>query len=769
MLLCAVPNRKKGATPDPAQWPAQSRFDEEFNYDKLRPSQKENMKNVFYCDDLFTNHLRKRLLNHVSLLSLTCGAGKTVLMLAYLYAICAEVNKRLVAGPRPCKVLWFTYQTGLCVQLKNDIKHDVIRHRLAPTVPSMRICSETGDLDKLPGQHDITISCPNALWESKSQHRSDADIALILAEYDVIVWDECDFARNQIERLVRLSPHALKFGITAAPIDANGNFVGHPFVIAGSASHTTVFNNDKCLAPMLSWDEASDFGYIKPIRHAGHGKFSAGVEQLSPGSHNVKYSLPGSMSAIRQAIGDILALESQMKNEWPDHWFSPHMFVPCSTADEAIELHKQTTHDMQLMGLSPDDGWLSTVTVSSKKGRKEPHETGFFHENSDLVHPFMRALTNKGRCSHGCSRIAFVVDIGLRGMNHWACKFITDIKRSNSWSEQLQTIGRTSRLPLHLQDKVDDKSFNLFCHPRLYYPDYTASDDVQCNPGAHDAWTFIVEMDERLERSGLPSWPELLAGEITYTEEQPDDAATPFTMVDQLLVDTALGERIARGEPITDDAIDAIIDTLPQSDDWKTTAKNHARRVRDDAEYRNRQVRPSFEVIQPISREEPKNPEDYTIGELSEFIIRSPLIENEYISQLDHPSIRKLIGKFKHQEDRPHFRPVTKIRQLQAADGRPGVLTDIRNSIQRELLEKGLWYKRLWTSLSKEVNNQFANLCGIAKNAINPCENDSLLDRAHYHYQLSIPSVRRKLKDMVIGELILKGHLGAAKYLYTNE
>jgi hypothetical protein len=699
---------------------------------------------------------------------LTCGAGKTVLMLAYLYAICAEVNKRLVAGPRPCKMLWFTYQTGLCVQLKNDITHDIKTYRLAPTVPSMRICSETGDLDKPPGQHDITISCPNALWKSKSQQRSDADIALILAEYDVVVWDECDFARLQIERLVRLSPHALKFGITAAPIDASGAFIGHPFVLAGSASHTTVFNNDRCLAPMMPWDAALRAGYIKPIKHAGHGKFSAGIEHLSPGSHNTKHSLPGSMSAIRQAIDDILILERQTKNEWPDHWFSPHMIVPCNTVDEAIELHKQTTHDMELMGLPPDDGWLSTVTVSDKKDMTEPHETNFFHDNSGIVHPFMRALENKGRCFRGCARIAFVVDIGLRGMNHWACKFITDVKRSSSWSEQLQTIGRTSRLPPHLGDKANDKSFNLFCHPRFYYPDYTAPNDIPCNLGARNAWAFIVETDERLERSGLPSWPALLSGEISHSEERPTDATAPFTPADQLIVDTALGELLAQNKPLTDDAIEDIVSKLPgpQSDDRATAARTRAKRVRDDAAYRDSQVKPSFDVIQPISREEPKNPEDYTIEELSEFIVRSQHLKNDYVQQLANPAIRDLIGQMKHQEDIKHFRPVAKIRQLQKAKGRPGILTTIRNSIQRELAESGFWHNRLWSPLSKEVNSQCAKLCG-AQDMTNPCENDSLLDRPHYHYQLSIPSVRRKLKDMVIGELILKGHLGAAKHLYT--
>src|SRR4029077_7500436 len=115
----------------------------------------------------------------------------------------------------PRRVLWFVHQSELGQQLKLDLIKDITELHLVATLPEIRICDETGDIDTDPRHHDITISCPHALWGTKTQRRSDIEIERILSYYDVIVWDECDFARDQIMRLVRLSGHALKFGLTA--------------------------------------------------------------------------------------------------------------------------------------------------------------------------------------------------------------------------------------------------------------------------------------------------------------------------------------------------------------------------------------------------------------------------------------------------------------------------------------------------------------------------------------------------------------------------
>lgn len=754
------------------KWELNGYFDLEFNFDALRQTQKFNLDAVSECSELFMGTNRTKLLSNVSLFALWCGAGKTVLTLATLFLICKEVSRLQPASPRPRRVLWFVHQSELGRQLKADIFKDIAEYHLVATLPEVRICDQTGDIDTDPRHHDITISCPHALWGTKVQRRADTDIERILSFYDVIIWDECDFARDQIARLVRLSPHALKFGLTAAPIDADGNFISECFVLAGSASHATVFANDRCVAPMMPWQAALRREYIKPIKHHGYGKFAAGIEQLAEsGAHGEKHSLPGSMATIRTAIHDSLNHERQLRQSWPEHWFSPHIFVPCNTIDEAIELCNQTARDLALEGLPAEEGWYPTVLVSAEtkrdfklfeKGRPKA-ELRLFHKDFDLVHPFMRALSNKGQCGPGSSRIMFVVDIAIRGLNHWALKYVVDIKRSRSWSEQVQTIGRTSRLPGHLSALIGDEAFDVFCHPRFYFPDFGNGQ----RSAAQYAWDFILQMDARLENSKLISWRDLLEGREIKRDDSPIDAAVHFTLMDQLDIDNSLGKLIERGEQITPEHVEQIVQALPdpQSKSRMESAREHIRRVLTDREYRDQVVAPEFEIIKPISREAPKSPQDYVDEELSAFIAVHPYIDNAYIGKLSDPGIRDLVAVMKREYDRKHYRQVIKVRQLQQADGKPGVLSDIRNSLIGEFMSRGFEYGRIIAPVSVAINSAAAKLCGVR--GLGVTENDGILDRPQYHYQFSIPSVRAKLKSLAMAELIMRGIVGPAIHLYS--
>jgi hypothetical protein len=194
-LICRNANRERGMANDP-KWELNEYFDNRFNFDALRQTQKFNLDSITECVDLFVGEQRKKLLGTVSLYALACGAGKTVLMLASLFLICKEVRTLQPASPRPRRILWFVHQSELGRQLKLDLLDDITRHRLVSTLPDIRICDDTGDIDTDPRHHPITISCPHALWGTKTQRRSDADIASILSYYDVIIWDECDFVRE---------------------------------------------------------------------------------------------------------------------------------------------------------------------------------------------------------------------------------------------------------------------------------------------------------------------------------------------------------------------------------------------------------------------------------------------------------------------------------------------------------------------------------------------------------------------------------------------
>jgi hypothetical protein len=467
--------------------------------------------------------------------------------------------------------------------------------------------------------------------------------------------------------------------------------------------------------------------------------------------------------------------ERKMRQLWPSHWFSPHIFVACNTRAEAIDLCEQTARECQLQGLSPDDGWYPTVMVSSKTAAEQArfahsrskNELDLFHKNPDLKHPFMLALGNNGRCMAGSSRILFVVDIAIRGLNHWALKYVIDVKRSSSWSEQVQTIGRTSRLPLHLAEMRSDLRFDEFCHPRWYYPD-PGDDD---RSAAENAWDFILQMDTCLESSGLLSWRDLQENiDVEQTTQNSDiDANAPFTLMDRLQIDNELGALQVHGKQVTPEDVDRIVNSLPdpQSEHRIASAREHVEQVLTSRNYRTKIVQPSFDIIHPISREAPKAVDEYTIEELRDFILRDEDYDNDWADQIEiDQKIRRLIAQTKRKRDMQHYRPPMKTRQLHAADGRPGVLTDIRNSMIADLTKQGFDYRAIVGPLSQAVNVAAARMCGMTD--LNCTKNDRELDRASYHYQFSIPSVKNQLKKLVLADLIMRGVVGPAQHLYVG-
>src|SRR5262245_28604134 len=98
-------------------------FDHPFDLNRLPAAQQlVGPGMVQPCGDIFIAEKRKKLLEHVSLFALTCGAGKTLLMVSVLFAICHEIASRMKHAPRPHRVLWFSPNRALGIQLYGELK-----------------------------------------------------------------------------------------------------------------------------------------------------------------------------------------------------------------------------------------------------------------------------------------------------------------------------------------------------------------------------------------------------------------------------------------------------------------------------------------------------------------------------------------------------------------------------------------------------------------------------------------------------------------------
>jgi hypothetical protein len=757
-------------------------FDNDFDVTGLRMIQQTvGAGNVQAHGDIFIGDKRKELLESVSLFALTCGAGKTILMVASLFTICAEINRRMKNAPRPKRILWFCKEIDLCSQLKKELLSEITRFRLCDVRPDVRQCDESGDLDTSPDEYPFTISCPNALWETKRQQRSDEKIMEILSYYDVIIWDECDFAVDQIERLIRLAPHALKFGLTAANIDASGEILKRFFVLAGVASHRNVFELDHCLRPLLTWERAKKQGYIQPIDHNGFARWEAAVEVRGEGQHGERHSLPGAMAAIRKAIEDADQFDRQMRADWIDDWYNRAIGVFCTTREEALDLAEQTNEYLRNAGYSAADGWRAVVVVSADKKLLErrgqhlpPEEQRLFHKNPKLVNPFLKSIDQNGRADSTCARICFFVDIGVRGVNNWPWSFAVDLKRSGSVSEQVQTLGRLAR-PGRLQRKHDAGEFEHYCHPRWYFPHA----GLKQIGAIEDAWNFVTEMDQRMQAANMFSWKDILDGKKRIDAGPEQNPAAPFTLMDRLQIDQALNELERDGVEATELEIRQIVGQLPgqHSVERDKFAREHINDILTKPDYKRKLIDVKVDpdqMIRPIAMEEPKKATDYTAEELRAYILHDEetdaAVKQADIDKLNlDPSFRDYVARQKRRNDKRLFRQVPKMRQLQKEGELSGVLTDIANDLFGELQKANMiaYSQEIYSAIARSVNTAVCILTGVNAD-INATRNNGPLDRPSYHYQFIWPTTVRKIKQLAVALLIRKNVIPSLTEFYND-
>lgn len=738
------------------KWEATFWFDYEADYAGLRVMQRfAGPQTVESHKELFIGDHRRRLLETVSLMTLVCGAGKTLLMIATMLHINRVVCEFIGKGPRCGRILWFVKERALAIQLELELNKEIVAFGLHHRKPTVQICDESGDLERGPGHNDITISCPNALWERSNQRRSDEEIARILAQYDTIIWDECDFAISQIKRLVNLSPHALKFGLTASPIDGDGEVLRECFVLAGIASYQQVFDHDRCLKHFVPWEEAIRDGHVRAFSHKAYSELTAGVEALKVGQHFDRHSLPGAWAAVSAAMEDCRRVEQDMRQQWPAHWYSPHILIVCDSrvhADEVVDYINNFLRDYP-REFPVTDGWRALAVYDEYRGEQR-NEKALLHRDQSLVHPFLRAKTLDGRCDRLCARICVVVDMGIRGMNNWPILFIVDIKRSISVNVQVQTKGRDSRLPTRLLPLTYDPLFPRFCTGKYYFPE--SGDNVSMMKYAYE---FTWNIEERLTDSGLLHWSDLLMGTSVEVESPPQSTIDPLTFADRLQIDAELSHLKEEEIPITPEVIKSVIDQLPGevlSDARRKHAEDHIKRVTDpvDTKYRRRFVdAPITPPIVPVATETPAL--DPSLEVLRSFVVgRSRLFRDmaeEILPKLETDSLwlRAIKNEFVADHER-HYLPLPKLFQLHRARGRKGILTDIAGRIQSDLLRGHIIDKPLvFGDLMKSVTVATSELTGITDTS-----NDGLLDHPSYHYVLVLPHNQARIRARAISLLM---------------
>lgn len=225
-LLCATGsafanrNRLNVSLPE---WSKSNFWDEPLHPEKLRYIQKYAAYDEILrlAESIKVNdrnpglvRFRNRLLKVITFIPGTTGIGKTILMQAAFKALNSVIGLNY---PRIRNVLWFEPETGLRDSIENEILLDADKLVIFDRPPIVRIAKSFDQLLQGPNGADVTVSCPHSLWkiERSTKTRSDDDKRRVLAQFDVGVFDEVDWADHQNQHIASLWTNALKFSISA--------------------------------------------------------------------------------------------------------------------------------------------------------------------------------------------------------------------------------------------------------------------------------------------------------------------------------------------------------------------------------------------------------------------------------------------------------------------------------------------------------------------------------------------------------------------------
>lgn len=778
-LMCSGPNRGRPTEAD-EYWCRRGWFDREFFPNKLRDIQLiagyDQIVNQPLADALF-NHPdkpggRNALLKTTTLLPGATGIGKTMMTLGVLFGINEEVRKRepdpdAPSLPRVSRVLWLTPDTTLRDHTSVELAEEPLQFGLTASPPDVNIATSFAGLEKGPQNSDITVTCPQSLWEvdsrTKRETRTEDDVRRILEMWDTIVIDECDFANDQVKRLCRIASHALKFWMTASPM-SDGGFLTDCVLISQDAvaDYRRAQSGDQCLkhlAPTV----------VSLSSYTAREEYHSGERKEVEGSTGVGRDHTAFIAAIAGVAQEADNLERAMKRESPDEWYSPHIIVRLERIEEIKTLLPDLTtklKEMKSSGTLKGAGWnVEAIYQGSKNialGAKA---------NGEYRHPFMLARNNNGQAVAKSARILLMAQIGVRGINNWPLKYVVDTTATVSLPELIQfNIGRPIRWPWHLAHWIKDETKGLFTTTTVV----CLSDLLEKKQKAYaDAHNFVMEQRELLADAGFNTWNDICNGHVTHDEEiviVPSD--TPFTDSDRTDIKVGLGEAIGQGVDVKEPAaICNIVDRLfpPAEGKRRERAKEYANDLVTDPGFREREV-PSgtsadVSAIGVVAKLKPQDVYD------TETLVRFVQWEDSYAElRLDYIQDIKDGRRTVVNSVTDHLKRINEhnYRELPKSEALSAVFKELTNELlNKELNPRGPGGKPRFMAMpsndygavARAVRNSAYALFGMRDAGVD----NGPMDKRPYHVAMKV-RYRRQIKDMAVARLVSQGLIPA----YSN-
>lgn len=546
-LMCGCANRSKYIGPDPNYTQANF-FDQVIDIENLRPHQLLKAYNIVRHDYKYLFENPQQLMRTVMLLGWMVGAGKTIGMMSILFAYNQVRLMKYIASKRAKRVLWLVHQTTLVKSLKHELENDLVKNNIIKIKPRVEVVEEATHWGF---EADIVVACPQALWPSKGRALDDQAMAEILDRFDAIIIDEGHYAIDKYLQIMRLAPHAMKFSITATPMDADGNLLCEMedgrykdrFVLLSSFSYSEGFNQ-------------GIFKLLKPFNEGLHDQYhpiSGGEAKVLKGcllDTEVDTSLIHNITRANGVIGRAIQ-EAKIEDGLTN--YDNHIMIRVGSISHAKAW-------LETLSTENPEGFGVSAVWSGSKGKKL----------SDPNHPWMLAKYSDGKCQKNSTRIVITVDIGQFGINNRYCSVIAWIDTVNSLIEIIQRIGRAIRT-------IDGKG-----RVRLVWN----ARDKDFSEKLSEAIDYMLNMDDRLLSFNT-------LDDIAKQQKPLNKKEKPIRLnnIDQLIISKVIG-----GQSSVDIDSDEVIDMwekdrgIPLTESQRVRGKQLVQDIIEIPEQKDRMV-----------------------------------------------------------------------------------------------------------------------------------------------------------------------------------
>jgi len=730
-LLCACENRKKWANIDDS-YRDQTFFDSVVNTDRLRPSQLDYGYNlsVFSYKDLWLKPPRE-LFDRFMLVAWIVGAGKTVGMAAILLGINRAIEMEGPGRKRIKRVLWMVHQETLVDSLTEELRDELTGYGILDRAPEVAKIKTAADW-KRNILADIVVCCPQSIWERDNRSLSDESLSLALSRFEAIVIDEGHFAIDKYLQIAMFAPSALKFSMTATPMDSDGYFLSESykgkykdrFFLFSAYGYQQAYD-DGVMKTLLSYEEGVDRGFYKEELGGESVEFSSG--NIVIGEDNTKN--PNCSQRAHKVIRsscDAATIESR------ETGCDMHIMIRAGSINEAKNIQKSLS-DESYQWPKDSHGWGSSAVYSGARGTKKL---------SDSEHPWMLVKKRDGKVGNSSKRVVITVDIGQFGINNRYCSVVGYVEPQLSLIEIIQRIGRAIRgIP------------NKKSHVRIVWN----GQKEEFKEKLKQAIDYILNMHEYVPNA-FPMLKDIIVAEKAAVRLDPSIAIiTPIERAqiasisgnnEQMSPEEIIGVWVSNHhrEDIGTRKLDAAIsyaDKLngPESDNVKNIEWSFDEIINDSVSI----------VVAESAKKEYSNVEIIN-AVINDRIVVDTVFKNETVRRIesgDECTIANLNKQLRELETRWHVTPNTSYKVweiLGSLNGGKNKTTDFDSSYYKRLVGYfkgiGLPYEMLNGVIAQSINKSTADYFGLP--------NIKKETYAEYEPQIAAALCRPSVEDVIL-------------------